>query len=296
MKEKMKLIRIQIKEKTENKMISQNIEYKYINNKKSEDANANDKNYQNERKRRMKETGRNKRTGIAETIKVIVGGIAIAALCFGFRQTVYAEEASTEIPADSYTIIQSYQTTYDETESRAANIRQASTYLNGTILQPGEALSFSERVKRRNTENGYVVAPSFAGGRVVSSVGGGICQVSSTLYRAILQCGIIPTQRYNHSGSVYYAELGLDAAIAQGVKDLKFTNTLNYPIGIITSAEAGVLTVNIVSNQEALQGLTYLPISERVDDKTANAYLATFQGTTLLDTKFLGTSRYTTVF
>lgn len=198
--------------------------------------------------------------------------------------------------AEPDTLIASFSTVYDEAESRAVNIRLASAYLSNVQLQPGQSFSFSSSVNSRTTKNGYVVAPSFAGGRVVSSVGGGICQVSSTLYNALLQCGLMPDERYNHSGTVYYAAMGLDAAIAQGSKDLKFTNTLEYPITIQTTAADGVVTVNVLSGASALQGYTYVPLSQAVGTRSADAYVAVYKDQTLLGTRFLGTSTYMTVF
>ncbi len=90
-----------------------------------------------------------------------------------------------------------------------------------------------------------MVAPSFASGRVVSSVGGGICQVSSTLYVAMTLSSIPATERYAHSLAVDYVPKGLDSAIVEGVKDLRFKNLYDYPIRIDSSAENGTLTVAI---------------------------------------------------
>ena len=234
-------------------------------------------------------------------------GMALSMFCVA-ALPVHAEQVSESItqevtlpaasivPTVEQSVVATYSTYYDEAESRAINIRQASTYINQLQLQPGESFSFSKAVQRRTSENGYVVAPSYAGGSVVTSVGGGICQVSSTLYHALLQCGIIPTERYNHSGTVYYAEMGLDAAIAQGSKDFKFVNTLPNPITISMRAENGVLTVDIISNTGTLQGYTYLPVSQRVGEKEANAYLVAYQGQTLANIQFIGTSKYISVF
>lgn len=138
-----------------------------------------------------------------------------------------------------------YSTTYDTKEERAVNVELAASRINGLTLKPGDTFSYSSSVGTRTLENGYVVAPSFAGGKVVTSVGGGICQVSSTLYAAMLLAGIPATQHYLHSLPVNYVPRGLDAAIVEGYKDLKFKNNFAYPIVLHATAKDGTLTVSI---------------------------------------------------
>ncbi len=151
-------------------------------------------------------------------------------------------EKGTEFPEGT---LASYSTTYDVAENRAVNVELAASRINGTILQPGDTFSYSKAVGTRTLENGYVIAPSFASGKVVSSVGGGICQVSSTLYVTMLLSGIPATQHYLHSLPVAYVPRGLDAAIVENYKDLKFKNSFDYPIAINAAAKDGTLTVSI---------------------------------------------------
>lgn len=139
-----------------------------------------------------------------------------------------------------------FSTTYDTTEDRAINVELSASRINGLVIQPGDTFSYSNSVGTRTLANGYVVAPSFAGGRVVSSVGGGICQVSSTLYAVMVLSGIPATQHYLHSLPVDYVPRGLDAAIVEGAKDLKFKNNFDYPIAINSTAKDGTLTISIV--------------------------------------------------
>lgn len=141
--------------------------------------------------------------------------------------------------------IASFSTKYNVEEDRAVNVELASDRINGIVVQPGETFSFSKSILSRTTTNGYVMAPSFAGGKVVSSVGGGICQVSSTLYVTMLLSSIPATERYPHSLDVDYVPKGLDSAIAEGVKDLRFKNPYNYPVSIHSSYKDGTLTVSI---------------------------------------------------
>lgn len=144
----------------------------------------------------------------------------------------------------------SFSTKYNTEEDRAVNVELASQRMNGIVVQPGKTFSFSNSIMSRTTANGYVMAPSFAGGKVVSSVGGGICQVSSTLYVSMLLASIPATQRYAHSLEVDYVPKGLDAAIVEGVKDLKFKNPYDYPIRICSTTKDGTLTVSICKAEE----------------------------------------------
>lgn len=141
--------------------------------------------------------------------------------------------------------IASFSTRYNTEEDRAVNVQLASERINGLVIQPGDTFSFSNSIMSRTIDNGYVTAPSFAGGRVVTSVGGGICQVSSTLYVTMLLSSIPATERYPHSLDVDYVPKGLDSAIVEGAKDLRFKNIYDYPVRINSSVEDGTLTVSI---------------------------------------------------
>lgn len=157
------------------------------------------------------------------------------------------------------TKISSYSTDYPTGIPRAKNVELAASKINHTILMPGEQFSYAEKVSPVDGAHGYVNATIFLNGRAVPGVGGGICQVSSTLYNAQLKAGIIATERRNHSLPVSYVPLGQDATMADNAIDLKFINTLEYPIYIHTYAQYGSLTVEIWSNSEALHGITYRP-------------------------------------
>lgn len=157
------------------------------------------------------------------------------------------------------TKISSYSTDYPTGIPRAKNVELAASKINHTILMPGEQFSYAEKVSPVDGAHGYVNATIFLNGRAVPGIGGGICQVSSTLYNAQLKAGIIATERRNHSLPVSYVPLGQDATMADNAIDLKFINTLEYPIYIHTYAQYGSLTVEIWSNSEALHGITYRP-------------------------------------
>ena len=164
---------------------------------------------------------------------------------YHYIQSGKAEGRTVGYPSRNADEIASFSTQYNTEEDRATNVELAAQRIDGIVIQPGTSFSFSNSIMSRTTENGYVVAPSFASGRVVSSVGGGICQVSSTLYVAMTLSSIPATERYAHSLAVDYVPKGLDSAIVEGVKDLRFKNLYDYPIRIDSSAENGTLTVAI---------------------------------------------------
>lgn len=144
-------------------------------------------------------------------------------------------------------VIGIYSTNYDPTVPRAVNIANAVQRINGRVLQPGEMFSFSSSILPRTLENGYVVAPEIGG----MGVGGGICQVSSTLYAAMCTALLPATERYPHSSKVTYIPVGLDATIASGYKDLKFVNPYQEPLFIQATVNEGVLTVVLRFEREA---------------------------------------------
>lgn len=148
-------------------------------------------------------------------------------------------------------------TKYNEREDRAQNVRTAASRINGLILQPGQGVSFDAIILPRTVENGYGYGNVINGGTYVKAIGGGICQVSSTLNNAVLRAGIIPFERHNHSHKVGYLPAGLDATVSHGTYDYQFINTLQYPIYIAASANGGVLTVAVYGNAAATGGITY---------------------------------------
>ena len=143
-------------------------------------------------------------------------------------------------------VLGSHTTYYDVTESRAVNVELAASRINGMVIKPGKSFSYSDSVGDRTVENGYVQGPMFANGKEVLGVGGGICQVSTNLYAAMLFAGITPTEHHYHSLPVDYAPTGLDAVISKGYLDLCFKNTYDYDIVIEAIAKDGVLTVSLL--------------------------------------------------
>lgn len=130
-------------------------------------------------------------------------------------------------------VLGTFMTNYSPANSnRGRNVINGTNLINGTLLYPGDEFSTYEYVSPFTVANGYYMAGSYMNGRVVDSLGGGICQVSTTLYNAVLLAELEVTERFNHSMIVGYVEPSADAAIAEGVKDFKFVNNLEYPIYI----------------------------------------------------------------
>lgn len=161
------------------------------------------------------------------------------------------------------TLVASYSTSFNENAVNAKNIELAAASIDGTLLMPGEIFSFNKLVGDTTLDKGYVYAPVIVNSKLTQGVGGGVCQVSSTLYNAILSLGILPTERKPHSRPSSYVSLGLDSTINWDTIDLKFKNTLDYPLYISAYTKNGKLYTNLYSN-EALLDTSYELSSEVV--------------------------------
>lgn len=150
------------------------------------------------------------------------------------------------------TLVSSYTTNYTPSAANAKNIELAASVINDILLMPGETFSFNDLVGDTTLDKGYVYAPVIVNSRMTQGVGGGICQVSSTLYNAILGIGILPTERRPHSKPSSYVPLGLDSTIDWGNIDLKFENTLDFPIYISSFTKDGQLHINLYSDKSLL--------------------------------------------
>lgn len=146
-----------------------------------------------------------------------------------------------------------YTTDYSgSSAARAGNIRLASNTINGLELLPGEKFDFNDVVGKRSPDRGYQQAPVYVvkEGKTVSEVdyGGGICQVSSTLFCAINRAGLDVIARTSHSKDVAYVPKGMDATVSWGGPEFIFKNSTNYPVRILIDASGGVLSVRVVGS------------------------------------------------
>lgn len=126
---------------------------------------------------------------------------------------------------------------------RTYNLKLAAKALNGIVLKPGEKFSYNAIVGPRVAERGYRNAPIFVKGKVEPGLGGGVCQVSTTLYNAVLLAGLKVNERYHHSRVVVYAPAGRDATVAYGSRDFKFTNSSSSPIYINSYVQGSQLHI-----------------------------------------------------
>ena len=137
--------------------------------------------------------------------------------------------------------------------NRTTNLRIAANKINGTVLLPGEEFSYNKTVGERTPQAGFKDAAIFSGGKVVEGIGGGICQISSTLYNAVVMSNLDVTVRRNHQFVTSYVPAGADATVVWGSQDFKFKNTRKYPIRITAKVEGGVATVQIWGLKEEVE-------------------------------------------
>lgn len=179
-------------------------------------------------------------------------------LAVAVTQPAGSEEELAQIKDELATFTTSFSTS---DWARSANVRNACDKVNGTVLFPGEEFSTLATIAPFTVENGYYPAGSYAAGKVVESVGGGICQVSSTLYNAVLQAELEVTDRSNHAMAVSYVKVGMDATVSEdsGI-DFKFRNDTDYPIyieGYTTTDKTITLTIYGVETREESHSVTY---------------------------------------
>lgn len=144
----------------------------------------------------------------------------------------------------------SYTTSFDSSNTnRSTNVRLATQAINGKIIKSGKSFSFNGTVGRRSAAAGYKKAIIFQNGKQVMGLGGGVCQVSSTLFNAVLLSNLGIKERHYHSANIAYVPAGRDATVAYGSKDFQFVNTLKKPVKIVTSYNAsGSITIKIKAN------------------------------------------------
>lgn len=155
------------------------------------------------------------------------------------------------------TVLGSYSTSFSYSNAnRKQNVENGAARINGTVLYPGDEFSASDAMGPFEESNGYALAGSYSNGRTVESFGGGVCQVSTTLYNAVLLSELEITERSNHSMTVSYVEPAMDAAIAGNYKDLKFKNNTDAPIYIEGYVSRGRLYFSIWGHETRAKNRT----------------------------------------
>lgn len=178
--------------------------------------------------------------------------------------------------------------------NRSHNVALAAQKINGKILAPGEVFSYNDTVGRRTIANGFLNAPVYENGKSVDGIGGGVCQVSSTLYSAVLYADLGIVTRSNHSLPVSYVPLGQDATVADGSIDFKFQNTTDYPIKIEAAASNGTVTISLigtpVGNKEVK--VSHAMISSTAAGQTVQSTKTVYENGVKISEKSLGKSFY----
>lgn len=175
-------------------------------------------------------------------------------------------EFSEEVAREKYKTVVTFTTETTANSNRNTNVRLASEKLNGTVVQPGEEFSFNQVVGERTEAKGYKSAAAYSNGDVVQEIGGGVCQVSSTLYNAVLRAGLKTTYRRSHTYEPSYVTPGTDAAISWGGPDYKFVNNSSAAVGIRASYANQTATVSIYAIPVLEDGVKYSLESTKLKD------------------------------
>lgn len=150
------------------------------------------------------------------------------------------------------------------TNNRLSNVKLAASYCTEVMMAPGEEFSYNGTVGRRTTARGFKPAPAYVGGQTVDEVGGGICQVSSTLYLAVLRANMGIVERHNHGYAVGYVPDGLDATVYSGSLDFRFQNTSKYPIKVVATVSDRTLSISIYGTSD---GTSVEMTTEKISSK-----------------------------
>lgn len=143
-------------------------------------------------------------------------------------------------------VLSSVETPHGKNQNRNVNLDLACKALDGLILNPGDEFSYNETLGQRTAEKGYKPAPAYSGNKLVDSLGGGICQVSSTLYYGCLIADLEITDRINHGFLPTYIDPGMDATVSWGKPDFKFRNNMDFPIQLRAEATEDKVKIQIL--------------------------------------------------
>ncbi len=211
-------------------------------------------------------------SAIGKTVDVAATKQALdAALANGLKDPVTATAVVVEVnPAittdDLITIkdvLGTFSTSFSSSgASRSKNLQVGAGKINGHVLMPGETLSGYECMHPFTVENGYATASAYENGQVVDSIGGGVCQIATTIYNAVLRAELEVAQRQNHSMIVGYVKPSEDAAIAGTYKDIKFTNNYSTPIFVEGYTSGKTLTFTIYGKETRPANRTFDFVSE----------------------------------
>ncbi|MCH1624309.1 VanW family protein [Ferdinandcohnia quinoae] len=166
-------------------------------------------------------------------------------------QYIYPKVDSELLSSIRTTKIGQYVTYFNSNnEARSTNISLSTSAINNYVILPNETFSFNKVVGKRTTAKGYLAAPEIVKGELIEGIGGGICQVSSTLFNAVDRAGVEIIKRYSHSKRVPYVPPGRDATVSWYGPDFTFKNSYNQPILIRAKTIGGSLIISVYSSED----------------------------------------------
>ena len=162
-------------------------------------------------------------------------------------KVIYSQITTNMIGSEAFPdLLSTFSTRYNPNEKdRTTNLKLAANKINGTVLMPGETFSYNKVVGNRTAAAGYKEAGTYVNGQIVDGIGGGICQITTTLYNAVLYANLDIVQRSNHQFIPSYSNASRDATVVYGAIDFKFKNNRAYPIKIYCSVSGGIAKCNI---------------------------------------------------
>ena len=193
-------------------------------------------------------------------------------------------------------LLSTFSTNYNANQTnRTTNLRLAANKINGTVLMPGQTFSYNKVVGNRTTAAGYKEAGTYVNGQIVDGVGGGICQITTTLYNAVLYANLDIVQRTNHQFIPSYSTASRDATVVYGAIDFQFKNNREYPIKIYCSVSGGVAKCNIFGVKTAND--YEVQLTSRITSTTSNAiyseaYKILKKNGTVVSTTLLSKDKY----
>ncbi|MCC3863097.1 VanW family protein [Terrisporobacter petrolearius] len=158
--------------------------------------------------------------------------------------TLYPKISTKQVKSIN-SVLGEFSTSFNNFTSRGSNIHVAGQQTSDILLMPGDTFSYNKCTGARNWVNGYKSAPVIVGGKVTNGEGGGVCQVSTTIYNAALVSGLTIGEVHNHSLPSIYVQRGRDATVSYGYTDLKFSNPFNHPVYIKNIVGNGAITSKI---------------------------------------------------
>lgn len=184
-------------------------------------------------------------------------------------------------------------TTLKSSTASVQNAKRALDSLNGKTIEPNKEFSFLDSVGKIIKENGYIESTILKNGKKDTGVGGGVCLASTAVFNAMIEAGIEPLERRNHSLASAYVGRGLDAMISTGYSDLRFINKTGKTLTIHTSVKNGLATVTFSSKGDHKNGYTFRPrVKVFNNNLSANTYLQKLKDGVVVSEKLIATSNY----